>query len=724
MAFAASADGLEMVWPRIEDAGWHTALLEVTVTPGGADDCPFISVESAARMERQHFAPDDSGVRWLNLSFLRGSIAAGAFVRLHGHGIFPDSGGARLRLFADCPDLSKRILVLSPHPDDAEIAAFGLYTGRDATIVTITAGNAGPGIGGANFHDIADMYACKGRRRVIESVTVPWHGGIPPERCFNLGYFDGCLDRMYATPDVAIPEMYAPNFDTAVFRRYNIGSLLPRGPRLCNWHNLVDDLFDILAKVQPGLLVTPHPQLDGHADHQFTAVALSEALVRWQRPVSVLLYTNHSSDDTYPLGPAGTLVSLPVPSRLMKLDAIYSHEVAPDIQRMKSFALESHHEVRTFDATYLTRAVRANELFYLCDERSFKSVTDGFLASKTGQHYSQQAVPANGSGGAHRVPRGIDPEKAASMNATACSLEMREFTYPLEPSDAEKLSGFIKDIERQYRVNLGFKYPEYWNWLYRDARSLVLEEEGRIVGHVGRVPFLARQDGQPKQGNWSVDTFVLSRYRGNGHGRQLQAAAQERSPIFASVWMSPANSHIKRSIGQEVAATLEVLCRPRGEQRPVPAYQVGSPVPVEIAEAAARRLPDWNFYIERSPEYCAWRFLDQPRAGYRQINCGRGVALARRCGPQRGRAGMIGDAFPADASHEAMEELLESACDHLFSEGCESVRFGSTDPATVEFLLKRGWSHVESMPLHVSKGSVSGSVFLSLSDHDIDQYPW
>ena len=124
--------------------------------------------------------------------------------------VFADAA-ATLRTFDTNPDLAKSILVLAPHPDDAEIAAFGLYAQRKATVVTVTAGNAGAATYEAVFDDLAEHYLFKGRMRVIDSITVPWHGGIPPERAFNMGYFDARLAEMYVRRDAVIPEMYRAN---------------------------------------------------------------------------------------------------------------------------------------------------------------------------------------------------------------------------------------------------------------------------------------------------------------------------------------------------------------------------------------------------------------------------------------------------------------------------------------------------------------------------------
>ena len=94
--------------------------------------------------------------------------------------------GATVRLFDSKPDLSGSVLVLAPHPDDAEIAAFGLYANRKSTVVTVTAGNAGAPTYEAVFDDPSEHYLFKGRIRLIDSITVPLQGGIPPERALFL----------------------------------------------------------------------------------------------------------------------------------------------------------------------------------------------------------------------------------------------------------------------------------------------------------------------------------------------------------------------------------------------------------------------------------------------------------------------------------------------------------------------------------------------------------
>jgi LmbE family N-acetylglucosaminyl deacetylase len=409
---------LSISWPDTGEAAWDSALLGVQLTADPSVPLPYIEVSAGGVSDRQYFGTGDSGQRWLNLSFLRGVVTTGAKIGLRREGVTLGDSKATLRLFAGNPDLSRSILVLAPHPDDAEIAAFGIYANRRATVVTITAGNAGVPTYESVFEDMAELYLFKGRIRLIDSITVPWQGGIPPDRTFNMGYFDARLAEMHDKRDAVVPEMYRPNADINVYRKDNIGSLLPKRSRESRWDNLVEDMLTLLRRVDPAVIVAPHPQLDTHRDHQFTTVALAEAMARWRDSVTPLLYTNHADRNRYPYGPAGTMMSLPPPPPLMtvSVDRMYSHPVSPSLQRQKLFALESMHDLRFTptrqyqlakesglrsgdrefedraaqpekvgpppDITYLRRGPRSNELFYLYDRQTFDEMVKAFLAGR------------------------------------------------------------------------------------------------------------------------------------------------------------------------------------------------------------------------------------------------------------------------------------------------------------------------------------------------------
>jgi LmbE family N-acetylglucosaminyl deacetylase len=274
-------------------------------------------------------------------------------------------------------------------------------------VVTVTSGNAGSATYEAVFgeNQTAEQYHFKGRIRVIDSITVPWQGGVPPERALNMGYFDARLGEMHSKPTAVVPEMYGPNTDIGVYRQYNFSPLLPKRARQSTWRNLVDDIETLLRRVNPTVIAAPHPQLDSHRDHQFTTVALVEALARWRKNVTLLLYTNHADNNRYPYGPAGTLMSLPAITRPVGLDRVFSLPVSAGMQRDKLFALESMHDLRYSptrqyqlarsdsraltpekqgpepDITYLRRGPRSNELFYVYDQNTIRPMIDTFLDS-------------------------------------------------------------------------------------------------------------------------------------------------------------------------------------------------------------------------------------------------------------------------------------------------------------------------------------------------------
>ena len=348
----SSGKGVQLSFPASPGA-WDTALVGVRLRAQPGE--PWVELSVGAARVRQYLDPGARGLRWLNLTGLRQQLVTGAVLELSTHAASIEPGPATVRLFSSKPSLDGRILVLSPHPDDAEIGAFGLYTDRNATIVTVTSGNAGDANYATDFPDLAEQYQWKGYLRAVDSVTVPWQGGIPPQRCFNLGYFDARLEQMRDRPRDVIPEMYGSNTDTGVYRRANVGRLLPVGPRPNSWSNLVDDLVKILRKVRPAVIVMPHPMLDDHADHQNVAVAAVEALQRWKQPVKFLLYTNHAALNLYPYGPAGTTISLPPWSGpALAVQGIYAHPVPPALQRRKLYALESMHDLRLSPAEQKT----------------------------------------------------------------------------------------------------------------------------------------------------------------------------------------------------------------------------------------------------------------------------------------------------------------------------------------------------------------------------------
>jgi hypothetical protein len=408
------ADGVHFTWPRTVSQ-WDTALLRVR--SWGAEQDPYVEVSVGEFRIQQYLDPNAAGLRWLNLSGLREHLAGGAEVIIRSHAVTLEAEAATLRLFDNHLDLQQRILVIAPHPDDAEIAAFGLYADRPASVVTVTAGNAGDMNYRASVSDPAEHYSLKGYLRAVDSVTVPWQGNIPPERTANLGYFDGRLDAMYLAPEQTFTEVYSANTDVAPYRRANLSKLVSGAARSNSWPHLVADLAEVLRKVNPTIVVMPDPRLDTHLDHEFTSVAVDQALQLWQGNPIFLLYTNHTDNNHYPYGPAGTVVSLPPSERHLSMQKIYSNPTAHDLQIRKLFALESMHDLRLSpdeqvtcssatvahrpdyprvpEEDYFRRAPRENELFYVFNKTGLHTLIQDFLAQYNAAQVAGSAQPAH-----------------------------------------------------------------------------------------------------------------------------------------------------------------------------------------------------------------------------------------------------------------------------------------------------------------------------------------
>lgn len=349
---------------------------------------------------RQYFERGGRGVRYVNLGDVSREGASGersARIPMRGDHLEWDPQPTDLLVFPNPSIDGKRILVLAPHPDDAEIAAFGLYAFRDSSVITITAGNYTNRRYQHLYDDPRRAEIEQGRLRVWDSVTIPHWGGVPPSRSTNLGYFALTLERMQQEPDEIVSDESLETPDIDVFREMNVSTLLDDRPALSSWRNLVGDLTHALDTLRPDIIVSPHPVLDVASDHQLTTLALFEAMDRLHYDeASLFLYTNHlPAAEYYPFGPSESLVTLPpFFDDALPLGSVYSHALDEELQVKKLFALEAMHDLRSPPRrepgehtrrilararrkvreywndphsyySYYRRAVRPNELFFV-----------------------------------------------------------------------------------------------------------------------------------------------------------------------------------------------------------------------------------------------------------------------------------------------------------------------------------------------------------------------
>lgn len=308
---------------------------------------PCVELVGIDVADSQAFERGVSGVRYLNLTGL-GLALTGGSLRVRGR-FCSVSGVPRLWVFRQPDARQQRVMVIAPHADDAELAAFGLYSqAADTWIVTLTAGEIEAEHYQQMGMDKAEASRIKGRLRAWDSIAVPRWGGVPESQCVQLGYFCLQLPAMQAAPDQPIASREAELADTRIFRQFNAMKLPGDADGAPTWNNLLADLRALLLQARPEVLVMPHPAIDPHPDHICAQAAVLEALegLEWQ-PEVILGYANHLHDnDRWPMGNAYNGVSLP-PVFDAELQMIpYSLQLSVDQQRDKAMALGMMHDLQ------------------------------------------------------------------------------------------------------------------------------------------------------------------------------------------------------------------------------------------------------------------------------------------------------------------------------------------------------------------------------------------
>lgn len=333
----------------LELVGDETLILALTVRSSwlGRFFDPFVELSGVDVRDSQAFERGVAGVRYLNLTGLGRSLVGGS-LRLRGH-FCSVSGMPRLWVFRQPDARQQRVMVIAPHADDAELAAFGLYSqATDPWIVTLTAGEIEAEHYQQMGMDRAQAARIKGRLRAWDSVAVPRWGGVPEAQCVQLGYFCLQLPAMQATPDQPVASREAELADIRLFRQFNAMQLPGDLDGAPTWLNLLADLRALLLQARPQVLVMPHPAIDPHPDHICAQAAVLEALegLEWQ-PEVILGYANHLHDnDRWPMGNAYSGVSLPPVFDGTLQMVPYSLELTVDQQRDKAMALGMMHDLQ------------------------------------------------------------------------------------------------------------------------------------------------------------------------------------------------------------------------------------------------------------------------------------------------------------------------------------------------------------------------------------------
>jgi len=346
-------DGFQLqIEPKDEQLTLLLAL-PVRATLSGYWFDPYLEVRAGNVKYRQYYERGANGLRYLNLSELVPLVVAGG-----GEGVQVDLQSRHCRIAQDVellafdhPDYRRwRLLIIAPHADDAELAAYGLYSqAKDVHIVTLTAGEIEQEPFQHVWSDSIRASRLKGRLRAWDSIAVPLWGGVSSTQVVHLGYFCKQLPAMLGDLERIVPSRTAGLEDVRLFRQYNrIDLPSDQDSRSCG-RNLLRDLEYLVGKIQPQAIVTPHPQLDPHPDHRAATQAVQQVCARLGQQPHWLLYENHlANTDQHPFGPEHSAVSVPPNFTADTVaPAVYSLQLDDVRQKDKIYALEMMHDLKS-----------------------------------------------------------------------------------------------------------------------------------------------------------------------------------------------------------------------------------------------------------------------------------------------------------------------------------------------------------------------------------------
>lgn len=354
----------------------------------------------------QYFEADQQGVRYLNLTGLEFNKPLNINFSYCSIGDDFKLLGFKKPQLSDGP-----ILIIAPHADDSELAAYGLYQdfSENVWITTINAGHnlqklSHQYIQGLD-NNISDATKRKAKIRAWNSMTTPLLAGVDFDRLSYLGYFGIAIEDIHKTADEPKLDKVVGHLPSMAYRKMNAISL----PNDSLQHNtgsaLVKDLVSLIEQIKPTTILVTHPEVDPHHEHVVAAHALAIAIKQASyKPERILLYVNHLRDTKhFPYGPEHARTALPPwfsDKSVFGSYSCYSHSLTMETQKNKVVALDSMHDLRSKERfekkikqwwskkilkngfnyysnhIYFQTHIKSDELFFVVNISDFLNVID------------------------------------------------------------------------------------------------------------------------------------------------------------------------------------------------------------------------------------------------------------------------------------------------------------------------------------------------------------
>ncbi|MGO1296229.1 MAG: PIG-L family deacetylase [Vibrio sp.] len=334
-----------------------TVLLEISYTSTSKKRMGVVELRQSgwqpeARENEQFFEPQQAGKRYLNLTRLPSLHEVQCIT--HDCKL---ASQVSLLLFRNPPIERGPMLIIAPHADDAELAAYGVYQHLHSQvwIATLYAGESLQKIAKQYIPDLDSSMdeGCprKASIRHWNSMTTPLLANVPANQLVCLGYSGITVETLYHAPQEPIMHGAGQKYSPVSFRALNSLSLSNDLDAANTPQAMVNELCELLLRVQPTTVLVTDPEVDPHPEHKAAAHALALAMEQSDYvPQQVLMYVNHLNGiKDFPYGPEHTTTAL-APfyknHEYFNQVQVYSYSLSLAEQKEKVVAFDTMHDLR------------------------------------------------------------------------------------------------------------------------------------------------------------------------------------------------------------------------------------------------------------------------------------------------------------------------------------------------------------------------------------------